>query len=99
MPTLATPRAPRGAGRRTGGGELVASGARLALVAIVAALALGAGPAPRTAADDVFNAMRANRVVTPMPAPGVTLPALDGGSMRLEDLRGRVVIVGFFVSG
>jgi len=73
--------------------------ARFVLVAGVAALALGAGPAPRTAADDVFDAMRANRIASPLPAPGVTLPALDGGSVRLEDLRGRAVIVGFFVSG
>jgi cytochrome oxidase Cu insertion factor (SCO1/SenC/PrrC family) len=72
---------------------------RLVLVALVAALALGAGPAPRTAADDVFDAMRANRIASPTLAPGVTLPALDGGSIRLEDLRGRAVILGFFVSG
>src|SRR5207244_1260910 len=72
MPTLTRPRAPRGAGRRIGGGDLVASGARLVLVALVAALALGAGPAPRTAEDDVFNAMRANRIASPMPAPSVT---------------------------
>ena len=72
---------------------------RVSSVAMVAALVMGAGPAPRRAGDEVFDAMRANRVVTPMPAPGVTLPALDGGSMRLEDLRGRVVILGFFVSG
>jgi cytochrome oxidase Cu insertion factor (SCO1/SenC/PrrC family) len=72
---------------------------RVISVAMVAALVISAGPAPRRAADDVFDAMRANRLATPMPAPGVTLPALDGGSMRLEDLRGRVVILGFFVSG
>jgi len=72
---------------------------RVISVAMVAALVISAGPAPRQAADDVFDAMRANRLATPRPAPGVTLPALDGGSMRLEDLRGRVVILGFFVSG
>jgi cytochrome oxidase Cu insertion factor (SCO1/SenC/PrrC family) len=72
---------------------------RVVFVAMVAALVISAGPAPRRAVDDVFDAMRANRLATPMPAPDVTLPALDGGSMRLEDLRGRVVILGFFVSG
>jgi cytochrome oxidase Cu insertion factor (SCO1/SenC/PrrC family) len=72
---------------------------RVVFVAMVAALVIGAGPAPRRAVDDVFDAMRANRLATRMPAPDVTLPALDGGSMRLEDLRGRVVILGFFVSG
>jgi hypothetical protein len=72
---------------------------RFVVVAAVAALALGAGPAPRTAADDLFDAMRANRIASPTPAPGVALATLDGGSMRLEDLRGRAVILGFFVSG
>ena len=73
--------------------------ARVVAVGMVAALVMGAGPAPRRAGDEVFAAMRANRIATAVPAPGVTLPALDGGSMRLEDLRGRVVILGFFVSG
>jgi peroxiredoxin len=43
--------------------------------------------------------MRANRVVPPADAPDVTLPTTDGRSLRLADLRGRAVIVGFFVTG
>jgi len=72
---------------------------RVVSIVMFAALVMGAGPTSRTTADDVFDAMRANRIASPAPAPGVTLAALDGGSMRLEDLRGRVVILGFFVSG
>jgi thiol-disulfide isomerase/thioredoxin len=30
------------------------------------------------------------------PAPALTLPALDGGTVRIEDLRGRVVLVNFW---
>jgi cytochrome oxidase Cu insertion factor (SCO1/SenC/PrrC family) len=69
-----------------------------AIVSIIAALALGAGAAERTATDDIFEAMRANRVVPPVPAPDVVLPGLDGGSIRLADLRGQAVILGFFVT-
>jgi len=43
--------------------------------------------------------MKVNRVVPPVPASDLTLPALDGGSIRLADLKGRVVILGFFVTG
>lgn len=69
-----------------------------AIVSIIAALALGAGAAERTATDDIFEAMRANRVVPPVPAPDVVLTGLDGGSIRLADLRGQAVILGFFVT-
>ncbi len=73
-------------------------GGRLALVSVVAVLALRAGAAGPTPIDDAFEAMRANRVVPPVPAPDVTLPGLDGRSIRLADLRGHVVILGFFVT-
>ncbi len=69
-----------------------------AIVSIIAAFALGAGAAQGTAPDDVFEAMRANRVVPTVPAPDVVFPRLDGGSVRLADLRGRAVILGFFVT-
>jgi len=72
---------------------------RLAVLLLLAAPAVGAGPMERTAVDDLFDAMRANRVAPPVSAPDVTLPALDGGSIRLSDLKGHVVIVGFFVTG
>ncbi len=68
-------------------------------MSIIAALTLGAGAAEWTATNDMFKAMKANRVVPPVPAPDVALPALDSGSIRLADLKGRVVILGFFVTG
>lgn len=71
----------------------------LGALLLLAALALGAGPVQRTAVDDLFDAMRANRVAPPVPAPDVTMSALDGGSIRLVDLQGHAVIVGFFVTG
>lgn len=70
-----------------------------AMGAMIAALAVGAGAAERPAVDDAFEAMRANRVVAPVAAPDLTLPALDGRSIRLTDLRGHAVILGFFVTG
>ena len=70
----------------------------LAIVLIVAAFTVGAGTAEWTATDDIFEAMRANRVVPPVPAPDVVLPGLDGGSIRLADLHGQAVILGFFVT-
>lgn len=71
----------------------------LAIVLIVAAFTVGAGTAEWTATDDIFKAMKVNRVVPPVPAHDVALAALDGGSIRLADLKGRVVILGFFVTG
>ena len=70
---------------------------RVALIATVAVLTFGAG-APSAPVNDVFDAMRANRVTPPAAAPDVTLSTPDGRAVRLADLRGRAVIVGFFVT-
>jgi cytochrome oxidase Cu insertion factor (SCO1/SenC/PrrC family) len=48
------------------------------------------------AADDPFSALKASKVAPPEPAPDVTFPTLEGGSLRLADLKGKVVILGFF---
>lgn len=72
---------------------------RVTLVATMAALTLGAAAAPSATVNGLFDAMRANRVVPPASAPDVTLSTPDGRAVRLADLRGRVVIVGFFVTG
>ncbi len=72
---------------------------RLASMAMMAVLTLGAAAAPSAGVNDVFDAMRANRVAPPVAAPDVTLSTPDGRPVRLADLRGRVVIVGFFVAG
>lgn len=70
--------------------------ASVAIVVVIAALAVGARGAERTPIDDVFKGMKVSRVVPPVPAPDVALPGLDGGSIRLADLRGEIVLVGFF---
>ncbi len=53
------------------------------------------GPA-RAAEDNLFAAMRGTPVVPPAAAPDVAIPALNGGPLRLADLRGKLLIVGFF---
>lgn len=62
-------------------------------------LAGGGAGAAASSLEEIYDAMRANRVVPPADAPDVTLPTTDGRSLRLADLRGRAVIVGFFVTG
>jgi cytochrome oxidase Cu insertion factor (SCO1/SenC/PrrC family) len=50
------------------------------------------------AEDDVFAAMKVTRVVPPVMAPDLEIPTATGSSLRLSDLRGKAVIVGFFVT-
>lgn len=52
------------------------------LAAPLLALSLGAAAAPST----------------PAPAPDFTLPARDGGEVRLSDLRGQVVMINFWAT-
>ena len=35
---------------------------------------------------------------SPKPAPAFVLPALDGGTVRLEDLKGKVVLLFFWAT-
>lgn len=67
-----------------------------ALAGVLGILTLVASSSP--AAEDVFTAMRATRAVPPTAVPEVTLPTADGGSLALSAFRGKVVIVGFFVT-
>ncbi|HEV8530710.1 MAG TPA: redoxin domain-containing protein [Methylomirabilota bacterium] len=53
-------------------------------------LAQGAAAAPNWAALDM------SPYEPPKPAPALTLPDLDGKVARLEDLRGKVVLVFFW---
>ncbi len=50
------------------------------------------------AAEDPFSGLKASKVAPPEPAPDVTFPTLEGESLRLADLKGKVVILGFFVT-
>jgi hypothetical protein len=57
-----------------------------------------AGVAPVRAAGDPFEGMDVDRAGLPVPAPDLAFWSLDGQEVRLRDLRGRVVLLGFFTT-
>ncbi len=67
------------------------------VVFVSVALSLGS-TAPGPAAEDLFAALGAERLVTPRAAPDLALPSLDGGTIRLKGLRGKVVLLSFFTT-
>jgi cytochrome oxidase Cu insertion factor (SCO1/SenC/PrrC family) len=66
----------------------------LARLALVLALLLPTGAA---AAPD-FAAVNVQTYESPKPAPAFTLPGLDGRPVRLEDLRGKVVLLFYWAT-
>ena len=64
-------------------------------VAAVALALLAVGSAG--AAPD-FASMQVQPYQPPKPAPAFALPSLDGRTVRLEDFRGRVVLVFFWAT-
>ncbi len=69
----------------------------LAVVFVGAVLTLGS-TAPASTAEDPFATLGAERLVTPRAAPDLALPSLEGGAIRLKDLRGKVVLLSFFTT-
>ncbi len=57
---------------------------------------LGPGFGRVDAASDPFEVMGVDRVVKPAPGPNLTFRSLDGREVRLIQLRGKVVLLGFF---
>ena len=70
---------------------------RLLLAALAGALALNAGAGPAQAAPD-FGSVQIQPYSPPKPAPAFSLPDLTGKQVRLEDLRGKVVMVFFWAT-
>ena len=64
----------------------------LAAVALALLLPLAAAAAPDFAALDI------QRYDQPKPAPAFTLPDLSGRPVRLEDLRGKVVLLFYWAT-
>jgi hypothetical protein len=68
---------------------------------LVVALALGTPIAIAGQGEpgsDPFEAMGVLRVVPPAPVPDLAFRALDGRLVRLRDLRGKPVVLGFFTT-
>jgi cytochrome oxidase Cu insertion factor (SCO1/SenC/PrrC family) len=62
----------------------------------LSALALLPGAAAGAAPD--FASLQVQPYQPPKPAPAFSLPALDGRTVRLEDLRGKVVLLFFWAT-
>ena len=66
---------------------------RTLIAATLALLTAGsAGAAPD------FTSLQVQTYEPPKPAPAFTLPALDGRTVRLEDFRGKVVLLFFWAT-
>jgi len=68
-------------------------------VGVVFILLIGA-PFGATAggAKDPFDAMAVHRPVELLPVPEFVFTSLDGWEARLTDLRGKVIVLGFFTT-
>jgi peroxiredoxin len=85
---------PQGSARRSGLSRreiLMAAGGALAGLLIIAVVWVLSG---QSATSTRLNAAQQNR-----PAPEIALPALDGGTLKLSDYRGKVVLLNFWYTG
>ena len=68
---------------------------RLLLALGAASVVAAAGPA---IAGPDFGAMQVQPYEPPKPAPAFALPDLDGKTVRLEDFRGKVLLLFFWAT-
>jgi len=67
-------------------------------VAVVATLLLFSILTGSARAVDPFDAMGVLRPATSVTAPDVVFATLDGREARIQDLRGKAVLLGFFTT-
>jgi cytochrome oxidase Cu insertion factor (SCO1/SenC/PrrC family) len=69
---------------------------RFLLTLGAASVVAAAGPAATAGPD--FGAMQVQPYEPPKPAPAFALPDLDGKTVRLEDFRGKVLLLFFWTT-
>jgi hypothetical protein len=75
------------------------SGRRLATLGLLAAaLWVGAGATRPAAAPPAWDKLGVQAYEPPKPAPAFALPALDGRTVRLEEQRGRALLLFFWAT-
>ena len=50
------------------------------------------------AQDDVFDALKLNRLEDPVDVPDFTLPSLDGKEMKISDYKGNIIFLNFWTT-
>lgn len=68
------------------------------IVALVVAGAAVASAAAEAGTEALYSELGIDRLARPKSAPQLALPDLTGRTVRLADLRGRVVLLGFFTT-
>ena len=69
-----------------------------ASILIAAALWAGAAAAQPTAAPPAWEKLGVQAYESPRPAPTFALPALDGRTVRLEDQKGKALLLFFWAT-
>ena len=69
-----------------------------ALTLIAAALWAGAAAAQPAAAPPAWEKMGVQAYESPRPAPAFALPALDGRTVKLEDQKGKALLLFFWAT-